>query len=161
MASKYTDFTVIQDTREQKPWLFQEEEKKSGKFRLAETKIQKLDQGDYSIEGFESQFVIEKKVGFVELAGNLFGKTNRERFYREMERLRDIPHKWILIEGNLELDKMKMGIPRAPKAPPFSFVLKQLFYIQMEYGVPFLFVGDTGPETARRLMEEFLRRELL
>lgn len=49
------DFTIIIDTREQQPW----------EFEHYSTASRKLDTGDYSIEGLENLFTIERKKALV------------------------------------------------------------------------------------------------
>jgi ERCC4-type nuclease len=80
-------FTLVVDTREQtplfltsKPWII----------------YKKLDQGDYSVLGFEDRIAIERK-SISDLL-SVIGK-NRERFEREIARLKDYWWKGLLIEG--------------------------------------------------------------
>ena len=54
-------FTIIVDTREQTPW----------EFGFHNTAKRKLDTGDYSMEGYESLFTIERKRSVSEIANNL------------------------------------------------------------------------------------------
>lgn len=51
MTINNEDFTIIVDTREQQPWTFEE-------YVVAN---KKLDTGDYSIEGLQDFFAIERK----------------------------------------------------------------------------------------------------
>jgi len=53
-----SDFTIIVDTREQTPWTFDN-------YVVAS---QKLDTGDYSIQGLEHIFTIERKKSVSEIA---------------------------------------------------------------------------------------------
>lgn len=80
---------IIKDTREQNGYVFEDHN----------VIVRKLETGDYSLENFESIITIERKQLF-ELYGN-FGK-DRERFLKEIERMRNIPYKFLIIEGNLD-----------------------------------------------------------
>ena len=78
--------TIIVDTREQTPLVFQ-----SLPFRTAT-----LTQGDYSVAGLEADFAIERK-SISDLVGSL--TSGRERFMREIDRLRGCPFARLLIVG--------------------------------------------------------------
>jgi len=80
-------FILVVDTREQtplfvtaRPWIV----------------YKKLDQGDYSILGFEDMIAIERK-SITDLL-NVIGR-GRARFEKEIERLKDYWWKGLLIEG--------------------------------------------------------------
>jgi len=80
-------FTLVVDTREQKPL-----------FKPAEWIISKaLKQGDYSVSGFEDKIAIERK-SISDLL-SIIGKE-RKRFEKEIERLKDYWWKGLLIEGS-------------------------------------------------------------
>ena len=80
-------FVMIQDTREQKP-LFSKP-----RSWIINTK---LDEGDYSIKGFEKVVVIERKSlnDFYNSLGN-----DRERFEKELERLQGYKWKGLVVES--------------------------------------------------------------
>lgn len=84
---------IIIDTREQKPYMF------AGR----QTLLRKLDIGDYSLEGFEDQFAIERKE-LNDLIGCMVNKgdiKNRERFERELDRARETLRRlWIVVEAD-------------------------------------------------------------
>jgi ERCC4-type nuclease len=84
---------IIVDTREQKPYQF------PGRHILS----RKLDIGDYSLEGFEDQFAIERKElsDLVSCMVNKGDVRNRERFERELDRAKESLHRlWILVEAD-------------------------------------------------------------
>lgn len=98
------EFTIVIDTREQKPYTFaaipaDQHEQKSRPDRLGydlctgapillvSTTTAKLDQGDYSILGYEQQVGIERK-SKADLYSTI--ASGRERFEREFERLADL-----------------------------------------------------------------------
>lgn len=83
-----SEFTIIIDTREQQPWDFSQ----------YATAVQKLDSGDYSIEGMEEIVSIERKKSVNEFANNITEK----RFKDWVERLSKVEFPFILLEFNLQ-----------------------------------------------------------
>lgn len=77
---------LIIDTREQTPLAFSRLPSRTGT----------LTSGDYSIAGLESDFAIERK-SIPDLVGSL--TSGRERFMREVDRLRGFPFARLLIVG--------------------------------------------------------------
>lgn len=85
--------TILVDTREQRPYAFE------GRPMM----IKKLDIGDYSLQGFENQFAIERKElgDFIGCMINKNGNENRDRFERELERAKEqLRRLWILVEAD-------------------------------------------------------------
>lgn len=80
--------TILEDSREQSPLDF------SG-FRGVATIRQGLKTADYSIQGYESYLVFERK-SVQDLVGTLV--RGHERFLRELDRMRNFEEKYILIE---------------------------------------------------------------
>ena len=81
------DLTAIIDTREQHPWVLDPMPTKPGTLSV----------GDYSVMGLESVIAIERKslADFVGCCG-----SERERFQRELDRLRGWPVSAVIIECN-------------------------------------------------------------
>lgn len=152
------EITIIRDTREQKGWIFEPEEKKPGKIRVLGTEVGTLDAADYSVKGYESLIRIERKNGFAELFCNMSPKAHKERFEREMEKLRDIPYKYLIIETVLSDDALCLSVPQMYKGPPSSSVLKWIYELEMEYGIVPIFANDAGKRTARYLIELAIKR---
>jgi DNA excision repair protein ERCC-4 len=151
-------FTLIIDSREQKPYAFD---------GLAPTVTRALKAGDYSIVGHEfptpgDGFVIERKS--IDDAFKTIISA-RDRFVRELEKLRLYRYAAILIEGSLRdilaftspgainlSDKERAGRPRA--------VVNSLNSWQIEYGVHVLYVDrdrDLCRAQVLRLAERFWR----
>jgi hypothetical protein len=151
--------TIIRDTREQEGWVFDPEEKRPGKIQILGTVTQGLDAGDYSMIGYQHLLRIERKNGFCELFGNMTPKEHKDRFEREMEKLKSIPYKYLLIEGVLSSDILGLSVPQFYKGPPASAVIKWLLELQIDYGINVLFVGDAGKKVARYIFELVARRE--
>jgi ERCC4-type nuclease len=79
------NMVVVIDTREQLPYMFPG----------CRVSIRKLDAGDYSLEGYEDVVSIERKS-----ASDFFGSItqDRDRFERELERLKSYKFKALIIE---------------------------------------------------------------
>lgn len=88
--------TIIVDTREQTPWMFDRGLVLERFGDAFPTRIATLDIGDYSLAGLEHQVRIERKSleDFVRSV-----TAERERFWRELTRLAEFPVKAIIIEG--------------------------------------------------------------
>ncbi len=80
--------TILQDTREKKPWDFT--------FHGFNQKIQHLKTGDYSVEGYENSLIIERKKSSGEISMNLGFK--RKQFDAEMKRMETFENKFIICE---------------------------------------------------------------
>lgn len=84
---KWTDLCLLVDTREQSPWYF-------GDMR---TEFTTLTTGDYSVKGLESLVAVERKSipDLVACCGR-----ERERFERELQRLKAYETRLVVVEGN-------------------------------------------------------------
>lgn len=124
---------VIIENREQLPWKFPAD---------IETMPGTLQSGDYSILGLEELISIERK-SLSDFLGCCTG-DGRDRFKRELLRLRSFRCKAVIIETSLQtiLD----GGYRS-KINPES-VLGSITSWQTRYGVPFVFADN--PESAAR-----------
>lgn len=87
MELKMENLVAIQDTREQEPW----------DLSPMSVEIGTLSVGDYSIRGMEQVIAIERKSlsDFVMCCG-----SERERFQRELDRLRGWPVSAVVIEAS-------------------------------------------------------------
>ena len=122
--------TVIVDTREQKPWTF-------SKSSMIETVRLKLSTGDYSIDGLQNIFCIERKKSITELARNIIEK----RFERELQRMEKYVHKFLILEfdySHIEMFPKGTHIPKNKyeqvkiRGP---FIMKKLSEIQVDYNI--------------------------
>lgn len=129
------EFTIIVDTREQKPWHFINHV----------TANHKLDTGDYSVEGLENILAIERKRNVAEFANNITEK----RFKDVIDRLSKIPHSFILFE--FDLDKV-MSFPIGSDIPKKiwdkirispSFIIKNIIDLQIEHNINIIFCGNS------------------
>lgn len=153
-------YTIIRDSREKvgHGWFWDTSKYCEG------TKISKLEQGDYTIEGYQDFFVIERKGGVSEFASNVV----QQRFKDELERSRHVKHFWILLEfsfANLIDYPVGSGIPKMKwKGLAYTgpFIMKRVIEIQMEFpNVHIIPCQDRGKVIAssifKRAIEEFER----
>lgn len=144
---KKNDFTIIVDTREQRPWVFKE-------FTTAK---RKLDTGDYSVEGLEDKLCIERKNGIAEIANNMM----ENRFVDVIDRMSKYPHSYILIE--CDYDQL-MDYPKGTDVPQRmwsrikitpAFILKFLTQLSVSHNIHVIFCGNPAwaEQTALSIMK--------
>jgi DNA excision repair protein ERCC-4 len=105
-------------------------EQRSLPFERLKTKPGTLTTGDYSIAGLEELFAVERK-SIDGLAGCCLGK-NRERFERELHRLRGYRFKRLLVVGSEEdIFRSKYWSGISPKS-----VLATLAAFEVRFSVP-------------------------
>lgn len=129
------------DTREKIPFQFNKSKNCAGSVKVA------LKTGDYSILGLENHVIIERKKSVLELCGNL-GK-NRERFMAEMERMKEIPHKFLIIEENLsQIYNLKFT------KFPVEAILGSLAKLMLQYNLHIIFAGNkkNAQELTRKIL---------
>jgi len=128
--------TIIIDSREQAPLVFTQ----------YPSLVSTLQSGDYSILGLCNKFAVERK-SISDLIGSL--TTGRERFERELHRLRGFHFARLLIIGK-ESDIID-GNYRS-KANPKS-IMHSLYSFEARHNVPFVFAET--PEDGARLVERW------
>lgn len=120
-----TDYTIVVDTREQKPlW-------NSGIIS------KHLETGDYSLEmngvSHENKFAIERK-SLMDLFGTL-GKGHK-RFTKELERASKLDYFAIVVDGSYS-SIVNKNFPNSYRSTMKGFVIaKILFTIHMKYQIP-------------------------
>jgi hypothetical protein len=144
------DFTIIIDTREQTPW----------EFEHYTTANHKLDTGDYSIQGLEHIFTIERKKSVSEIANNI----TEPRFKDVLDRLQKFQHKFILLEFTLN---NVLDYPVGSTVPKKmwntmkitgKYILKHLTEINIKYGIHTIYCGnrDNAEEVALSIMKRMV-----
>lgn len=152
-----TPYTVIVDTREQRPFEF------SRPLRVARLRKHftvvstrgTLPTGDYSLVGHESRIAIERKS-----LSDLFGTLGqgRERFTRELVRLAAIPHAAIVVEA--EWSQIFLSPPRHSQLSPrtifMSVVSWQIQFPNVHWW--FLPSRDVAEACTIRLLDSYWRK---
>jgi len=149
---KQDEFTIVVDTREQMPW----------EFGYHTTSKRKLDTGDYSLEGFESLFTIERKMSVSEIANNI----TENRFKDVLDRLSKIPHAYMIMEFNIEdIYTFPVGsdIPKKlwdKLRIKGHYIMRVLLEAQLNYNIHILFCGDAtnAERTAVSLMKRIYEK---
>ena len=137
-------YTIIKDTREKNGYEF--EAFAYGFKSCAGYVDEVLKTGDYSVRGLEDQVCIERKASATELAVNL--GADKARFMAEIERMKDFPYKYLLLECSMNdvlvfPDRSSVPVSRRSQVRvrgPYLF--KMLTDIQTKHGIPVLFCGD-------------------
>ncbi len=147
---------IIVDTREKKPWKFNKCSTCEGSI------IQKLDTGDYTIQGMEDIFVIEKKSSVSELYLNL--GFEKDRFIREMERIQSFKYKFLFFEFGIKdiydwatISKRITG-KRAGLTP--QYIISMLIELEVKYGVKTVFLGSHKSDKDKTKIKQFINRFL-
>lgn len=149
-----SSFNVIVDTREKSPW-----DLTSSSIR--EIKYQKLDTGDYSVEGLEDQLCIERKMSVSEIAQNV----NQKRFANELERMLGFRWKYLLIEATFDevsnfpvLSDLPPNILKRLKVKG-PYLVKCLTRMQTKYDLHVIYCGNRSNASwiAQNLMKEAVR----
>jgi DNA excision repair protein ERCC-4 len=125
---------IVVDTREQDPLAFERLESSPGT----------LTTGDYSIRGLEHLFAIERKT-VPDLVGCCM-RSNRERFERELHRLRGFRFKRLLVIGSER--EIRQGVTHSRINP--ASVLATLNAFEMRYDLPVVFC-PTAEIAARKI----------
>jgi|TARA_B100000085_G_scaffold285459_1_gene321541 ERCC4-type nuclease len=138
---KIRPFTIIKDTREKQGYTF---EASRTKYHVCKGMVvRKLDTGDYSVEGLEDKVCIERKASVVELANNV--GVSRRRFDAEIERMKEFPHRFLILEFSLT---NLMDFPEGSDVPDKEikklritnkYMLRYLMELQINHGVNVIF----------------------
>ena len=136
---------VVVDTREQSPL----------PFANCPTAGGTLATGDYSVQGFEDEFTVERK-SLDDLAGSC--THDRQRFEKELVRMRGYPFRRLLVVGTVEDVEAHRYRSRAePKA-----ILASVTAFEIRYGLPVAFCPTPGAAALQieRWALYFLRERL-
>lgn len=149
-------FTIIQDTREQTPWMFDYE-------KGIAHEIGTLKTGDYTLKGYEDKICIERKGCIEEFANNL--GRDFSRFKRELIRMDDYAHSFIICEFPMR-DLVEYPFHKPNKKLQTQakingrFLMKQIMEIQLEHSVKIIFCGNKfyAIQTAVSLMKRIYEK---
>ncbi len=135
--------TIIVDTREKPEHRLFDINARCTK--IAGYVVEKIDAGDYTIQEIPNLITIEKKQDGKELYGNLLTTVFKERFLREVERMRNFKEKYILITQTLDefYDPKNWTYinPQKRRYAAMSMVLSWLMYLAREENIHFVFIG--------------------
>lgn len=145
------DIVFLIDTREQTPWDFTIFN--SNEIQIVE-KQASLPTADYSLEGHEDHIAIERK-SLDDLIGCV--ANGRERFEKELMRLRSYPARAVIVESPWEA--LELGSWRS-KVPPSAVTGSCIGW--MQWGIPFHFAKSPRDATiwATRFMVMYHKRRL-
>lgn len=142
------DFTIIIDTREQQPWGFEE-------YVVAH---KKLDTGDYSIEGLQDIFAIERKKSINEIANNIV----EPRFKDVLARMGQLKYSFFLLEFSMtDVLNYPIGsnLPKRMwdkvKIKP-AFIVKNILDWQLKYNIKVLFCNSSS--NAEKMAEYIIKK---
>lgn len=151
-------YKVIRDTREQQGWIFDESDTCLG------TSIATLKTGDYTLEGYEHKFIIERKGTVGEFVGNLVVQDNWSAFKKELYRLDEFQYAFIICEFPFSLiasypknSGLPMRVQEKIKVKP-QFILKRVEEIFIHFKTKFIFTGnkDLGKSLASGLFKRMV-----
>lgn len=124
--------TVLVDTREQTPLPLERFDN-----WLAGVRPATLATGDYSIEGMEQLVCLERK-SLNDLVSTLM--HNRDRFFRQLERMQAFPHRAILVEASYEDVKSPYVFCEDVAAHP-NGVSGSLDALEVRFGIPVIYTS--------------------
>jgi hypothetical protein len=149
---KLPEYLVLRDTREQYGWGF------PAKGQCLGTVEATLKTGDYTLQGYEDIFVVERKYSTSEISQNIV----QDRFKRELERLEEFRYPFMVFEFTLAeviSFPINSGIPKdrwkSLRITP-QFMLKRLNEYQFKYKTKIVFAGIHGREFTSSLFKRMV-----
>ena len=130
-------FNIIIDTREKEPWTFTSSQ-------ITGVVHEKLDTGDYSIQGLEDMFCIERKHGPAEFANNAVSS----RFMDVIRRMENYRYRYIIFDCSMsDMVNYPVGssIPKAKWGKlkvKGQYMIKFISELQTKYKIPVMFAGN-------------------
>lgn len=140
MKFKFSDFKIIIDKQEKRPWAFEN------------SVVKHLKTGDYSIEGYEAIIGVERK-SMDDFAGSIGG--SRKRFMAEMKRATEIKHFCVIVEGSWF--DLFTGNYRSRMLP--TSAVGSAIGIMARFGIPVI-MAETRKQ-AEQVCKKFLRLSLM
>lgn len=132
---------IIRDTREQAGYTFSD-------FPDVQATTETLVTGDYSLHGFTDRIAIERKA-LNDLLGCL--TANRDRFFRELERLRAYDAAALVVEATYK----DIALGRYRSRIPAETVIQSLVSIQANFRLPVVFSGSA--QAGEKFVHDFFR----
>lgn len=128
---------IIIDTREQKPWTFEN----ATDSIVVNTYREKLDTGDYTVRGLEPILTIERKASVGELVGNI----SESRFKNELDRLLSYKYRYLFLEFDFQdvfrWDDVSqyLTLSNSQRKITSKFIMRYMSDIQTKYDIPIVF----------------------
>lgn len=143
------------DNREQLPWSFPASFKAGAETWTVETEWGTVPEGDYALSDFPGLIAIERKNSIDELIGNF--TVGRERFWRELDRLRAYETVLLIVETG-SMDDARRGNYRSAMTP-VSLVAS--IHAVEEMRIPVLFPGSRERAAAHclQVFRRFIARK--
>jgi hypothetical protein len=145
-------YFVIKDSKEQLGWDFDKTENCLG------MRVEHLPTGDYTIEGYETKVIIERKGSTGEFAKNI----NEGRFEAELSRMESFAFPFMVLEftmRDLMLFPIGSGIPqflwKKLRVTPF-YMLRKLVEYELRYKTKIIFAGGYGKEFAASIFKRVI-----
>ena len=138
-----TDYTIIVDSREQKPW-------------WNNCEVAGLKTGDYSIKGHEEHFAIERK-SLPDLLQTL--TSGHQRFKKELARATQMRYFAILVEGSYsDMAKKKWANSWRSRVQGHT-ILSIVNTLRVKYGIQIIFASSRveAKSIARGLMTAYMK----
>jgi ERCC4-type nuclease len=150
--------TILIDTREKQPFEFAWA---ASRKKIAGVETATLSAGDYTIKEIPNLVIVERKKNVGEIYGNLIPKEKYERFVRELEKLKEYEHRYIVVEQEwAELwDASNFKFARRNKNWAGSMVLSHLIAIETDYNVHVHFAGEYAEQLTLKLLVKNYERK--
>jgi len=158
MTLQMRNYTVIRDTREKQGygWIFDTDLESRRSPRCAGTIEQKLDNGDYTVQGYGDILAIERKKDFSELWTDY---QDRKKFEEKMHRMSEIKHAFIIIETSLTTDHFNLSPPQFKKPVPGKALINWVMSLGIKYNIKILMTGQCGHAICKSIFCEVVRNE--
>ena len=142
-----TDYKIIVDSREQEPL-----------WRTGNIERKGLKTGDYSIEGHEDKFALERKS-----CADLFGTLGKghARFKKELARADDLDYFAIIIDGSYTNVRNK-EFEGAKYSKMKGYVMTAIvFTLHIKYGINIFFTNGRleSKKIMKELMDAYMRQQ--
>ena len=136
-------WVIIQDSREKKPLKFPanlmvlDDNFPASKQRMVtvrlHTVVEKMDAGDYLLQGYEGNTIIERKGSLREIAKNCLNEKDRIRFIKSLKKLQNAcTHPVLMLEGTpLEMERPCQNVPNPACAIDALMRLMREYKIEM------------------------------
>lgn len=150
-------YTVVRDSDEKrgKGWLFPAGEHCTG------TVVRKLKTGDYSLEGYEDVFAVERKGRVEEFVQNLTSREKWANFKAELERLESFQAGFVVCEFTIDdvmrypqTTRLPWAVRRKVRVKP-HFYLKRMQEIELHFRTRLKLLG---PVYAREYVASLFKR---